>query len=125
MAVNILVASSDLDIYELVVDILEITFKKTKLDRARDYRRSVEMLSQPDARYNLILLDQGLDKDDERHVLTAMKNDCPQVADRIVLLSDASTPRPDMGILEGTSCIAKPFSLDEFGEIVKKACVSS
>ncbi|MBD3317917.1 MAG: hypothetical protein GF344_19205 [Chitinivibrionales bacterium] len=124
MAVNILVASSDLDIYELVVDILEITFKKTKLDRARDYRKSAEMLSKPDAKYNLILLDQGLDNEDERHVLTAMKTDFPEVADRIVLLADSQGPHPDFKLLEGTSCIAKPFSLDEFGEIVKKACVS-
>lgn len=124
MAVNILVASSDLDIYELVVDILEITFKKTKLDRARDYRKSAEMLSSPDAEYNLILLDQGLDTDDERDVLSAMKKDFPQVADRIVLLADPNGPQPDLKLLEGTSCIAKPFSLDEFGDIVKKACVS-
>jgi CheY-like chemotaxis protein len=122
MGPNILIASSDLDIYELVVDILEITFKGAKLDRARDYGRASELLGNGEKQYHLVLLDYGLDTTDDRDALDALKADFPAIADRIVLLTDSALPQPDQASLNGTALIRKPFSLDDFGAVVKKVC---
>ena len=120
MPVSVLLADHDLDVHKLVADLLPILFKDVALDRVLKMEDVLEKLSAPEASYNLIILDLEVEGLAGRNVLNAIREQFPHMLGRTVLILDSADAQPDDGF-ESVPRIVKPFSLDEFGEIVKKA----
>ena len=117
--VKILVADNDMDSHELVHDILEINFKDVRIDRALNLESLLTKIKEANPRYHLILLNLEMQKECDLDILTQIKTINPDILDRIVVMTNEDTdevyPKPKYHI-------PKPFSLDQFGEVVKKAC---
>jgi DNA-binding NtrC family response regulator len=125
MAINVLVAEEDMDVHELVADILEINFKNVKIDRALDYDSFLKKVNGPEEPYHLIIMNESIGgevstKDVVEKIRAAQSN----FTERLVLLSGAEDEcRSSLDeSLRQIPFIKKPFSLDGFGEIVKKVC---
>jgi DNA-binding response OmpR family regulator len=121
MAVNVLLADYDLDVHKLVADLLPIVFKNVNIDRAMNSENVLEKLSDPEMAYNLIILDLALGDVDGKNILNVIRERFPQVLQRMVLILDNPEAFPDGNGNDNIPSITKPFSLDEFGELVKKA----
>ncbi|HEX2956815.1 MAG TPA: response regulator [Chitinispirillaceae bacterium] len=117
--VNVLVADDDFDSYRLVNDILEINFRDVQIERALNRQSFFSKLQQTDKQYDLILLNPVLENGDGNEIIEKIRKINQELIDRIVLIgSDLSME----SFPEDMYYISKPFSLDCFGEIVKKAC---
>jgi PleD family two-component response regulator len=117
--VNVLVADDDFDSYRLVNDILEINFRDVQIERALNRQSLFSKLQQFDKQYDLILLNPDLEESDRFEIIEKIRQINEDLIDRIVLIgSDFSAE----SLPEEMYFITKPFSLDCFGEVVKKAC---
>lgn len=124
MSVRVLVADDDLDVHEFLRDVLEISFDDVEIDKALDqeaFRRSIKDADPP---YNLILLDYGLDGPDGTRVIELLNGEFSRLRDRTVFLDGLREEMDTDERVKGIPIIRKPFSLDTFGDIVKKACVT-
>ncbi len=121
---QVLIASNDLDVYQLIKDILEITFKGVTIDRALDSAKLSERLSDSSTAYNLILVDTRFNDHDESTIPEYLRRHFPQFIDRTVVVLDADD-RELADETEGLPVVYKPFSLDEFDQVVRAACVSN
>ena len=121
MIKKILVADDNLDAHELVHDILHINFKNVKIDRAMSSSSFMKKIEESDNSYDLILFNIRLKHDNGQDVLSSIQLEYPDLMERIVLLAD-SPEEQDFPLGKEIPCISKPFSLDYFGEVVKKVC---
>jgi hypothetical protein len=116
--VRVLVGDEDLDVHELVDDILHINFKDVAIDRAMDpngIRTKIRAMELP---YDLILLgDDGMKglveivNEERPDLVKKTVMICPEESNHIEKWSDV--PR-----------ILKPFSLDDFGEVLERICAA-
>jgi len=121
MAVRILIIGNDIHIHKLVIDILEITFTDVVIDRATNEDGLFEKLESEGPEFNLLIIDCHNDKINDENLLLALRKAYPHLIKRIILLIDRESEKPDDDILQGMSSVFKPFSLDEFGELVKRS----
>jgi DNA-binding NtrC family response regulator len=119
---TVLIASDNLSIYQLMVDILEITFKAVKVERVLDSEKLLGRLADINEGPHLIILDAHLGKENERTALDIVRDEYPGLMDRMVLLCDSLNEPVDPVLPDAVACLNKPFSLDEFGEIAKRVC---
>ncbi|MBD3390822.1 MAG: hypothetical protein GF418_02200 [Chitinivibrionales bacterium] len=124
MPVNVLLADHDLDVHKLVADLLPILFKDVAIDRVLKSEGLIEKLSERADDYNLIILDMDIGDIGEQSILVTIRDRFPHMLKRVVLILDADSDMPDGNGFEDIPRITKPFSLDEFGEIVKSANVA-
>ncbi len=122
MPVNVLVASADLDVHELVADILEIIFKDITLDRVLDIEHAQEKLQSDAGGYDLILLDYHLGDMDGTQGIITLLNMYDSIKKHVVIIMDGTNTDPLDQFLEQIPTVSKPFSLDEFDHIVRNAC---
>ena len=115
---KVLVADNNLDSHELVDDMLEINFKNVKIDRALSNESLLNKIQAADPQYNLILFNLEMGKDSNEDVISQIRSMNPELLDRLVLVADSA-----LDLQTSFPVISKPFSLDYFGEIVKKTCV--
>jgi DNA-binding NtrC family response regulator len=120
--IKVLVADDDLDAHELVHDILEINFKNVTIDRALSYEKFHTKIDEADPQYDLILFNLRLEEEWGKEVLASIRKNNPELANRIVLITDSPAYPVEDPLLKSLPSIPKPFSLDHFGEIVKKTC---
>lgn len=120
MAVRVLIVGGDIHIHKLVVDILEITFKETVIDRAINEEGLFGKLDSAESEYNLVIIDCPDNKKAVEDLFMTLTNSYPHVMSRLIILIDSQGVKPADDILQNISCVVKPFSLDEFGELVKK-----
>jgi DNA-binding NtrC family response regulator len=123
MAVNVLLADHDLDVHKLVADLLPIVFKNVSVDRVLKSEAVLEKLADPHVVFNLVIIDLQLGDVGGQNILAAIRDRFPHILDRMVLIMDSPDAFPQGEDFENIPHVVKPFSLDEFGEIVKKACV--
>jgi DNA-binding NtrC family response regulator len=121
MIKKILVADDDLDAHELVRDILQISFKQVKIDRAMSSKSFMKKIRESKNDYDLILFNIRLKHDNGSDVLSSIQVEHPDLMERIVLLAD-SPDEQENPLGKEIPYISKPFSLDYFGEVVKKVC---
>jgi DNA-binding NtrC family response regulator len=121
MEKKILVADEDLDVHELLHDILHINFRRLCIDRALNSESFVRKIGE--ATYDLILLNTGMKNSDGQDMVAVIRGTNPELMDRIILVADApqETQSPCGNKLPS---ISKPFSLDDFGQIIKEVCCS-
>ena len=121
--IKALIADSDLDSHELVDDILQINFRYVKIDRALNATSFLNKIKDAQPPYNLILFNPEIDINGELKLLDQIRALNPQMLNHIILLNaDIDQFREsESGIM---FAIKKPFSLDYFSEVIKKACAS-
>ena len=122
MQINVLIVGCDLSAYKLVTDILEMTFNDIKIEKATNVQKMLDKIKTQHYKYDLLVLDLQISKKDEEALILNLRNKYPLLVSRMILLLDSLEEKPDDTILQNIPYIAKPFSLDEFGEIVKKIC---
>jgi DNA-binding NtrC family response regulator len=121
MVKKVLVVDDDLDIHELLHDILEINFKQVKIDRALSYTTFIRKIDEAKPPYDLVLLNTRLKHESGRDVLATLRTKYPAVFEKVILIADSPVEQNDQAAKEIPS-ISRPFSLDHFGEVVKKVC---
>ena len=122
MAIKALVVGNDLHVHKLVVDLLEITFSDVTIEKTTNIQAMLKKIETQQYSYDLLVLDlQNSKKEDEVLVLN-LRNKYPYLVSRTILLLDSIEEKPDDTILQNIPFIVKPFSLDEFGELVKEVC---
>ncbi|MBD3419439.1 MAG: response regulator [Chitinivibrionales bacterium] len=123
MAVRVLIADDDLDTHQFLHDIIEINFKDVKIERALSHKIFIEKISTAEDPYNLILLDYYLEGDNGEDIISLIqKNKYQDVLERTVLMNP--TENGDERI-KNIAQIKKPFSLDDFSNIIKQVCVEN
>ena len=122
MAVRVLVADYDSDMHELVNDILHINFRDVVIERVQDSAGLRSKISSGSNQYNLILLDGYQTDTDGREIIDVLQDEFPDVLGKVIMICGTAS---DCRIRQdrcAVPCLVKPFSLDDFGEIVKKIC---
>lgn len=123
MPINVLIVGSDLSAHKLVTDILEITFNNTKIEKATNAQTMLDKFKTQHYKYDLLILDLQISKKDEEVLILNLRSKYPHLFSRMILLLDSVEEKPEDTILQNISYIIKPFSLDEFGDLVKKICI--
>jgi|WetSurMetagenome_2_1015567.scaffolds.fasta_scaffold375800_1 DNA-binding NtrC family response regulator len=121
MLKKVLVVDEDLDVHELLHDILEINFKQVKIERALSYASFLKKIEDAKTPYDLILLNTRLKNENGKDVVASLRTKYPAILDRIILIADSPVEQTPPLATEIPS-ISRPFSLDHFGEIIKKVC---
>jgi len=122
MPIKVLLADNDLDIHKLISDLLPILFNKVVVDRALNSESVLAKLSDPNAAYNLVILDLAIGDAGGSGMLEEIAARFPQVLARTVLILDSPNLLPPDEKFAKIAHVVKPFSLDEFSDMAKKAC---
>lgn len=121
MVKKVLVADDDLDVHQLVHDILQINFQQVTIDRALNGKSFLQKVQAAKPPYDLILFNIRMDSENGSDLLDTIRLQHPAVMDRMILLAD-SPAEDEQEMRQEVPCVSKPFSLDRFGEVIKKVC---
>jgi DNA-binding NtrC family response regulator len=121
MVKKVLVVDDDLDAHEIIHDMLSITLEGVKVDQAMSGERFIKKLENIEAPYDMILFNIRMRYENGIDILASAKDRYPGMTDRIVLMADLPGTG-EAASMQDPVCIPKPFSLDYFGEVVKKVC---
>ncbi|MFP4164035.1 MAG: hypothetical protein ACLFQB_10785 [Chitinispirillaceae bacterium] len=120
--IKVLIADEDLDFHELMDDVLEINFRDVKIDRALSYENFWNRIKEVGNQYDLILFNEKLQQNSNECVLGTIRRFDPVLLGKLVLVGDKQDVAPCESEKADLPFLRKPFSLDHFGELVKKAC---
>ena len=116
MPIRVLVADDDLDVHELIDDVLHINFRDVAIDRVMDpnsVRAKIRSMKVP---YDIILLgDDGM-----KGFIEIVNEECPALMKKTVMICPEGSDHIDKW--SDIPRIDKPFSLDDFGEVLGKIC---
>lgn len=118
---KVLVVDDDLDAHEIVQDMLHICIDGVKIDQAMSGESFLKKIGEAPAPYDLILFNVRMRVENGADILSSAMNLHPGLVDRIVLMADTQGAAEQASV-QDQICIPKPFSLDYFGEVVKKVC---
>jgi DNA-binding NtrC family response regulator len=119
--IRVLVADSNLDSHELIHDILQINFRDAQIDRAHNCESFLSKVSNAESEYNLILYSIQMEFESGKNLLPELFQNNPQLLKRMVLMTENFESSLDPS-LQWLPKITKPYSLDYFGEVIKKTC---
>ncbi|MBD3345019.1 MAG: response regulator [Chitinivibrionales bacterium] len=122
MPVYALIADDDLDTHQFLRDVLEIHYKNIKIEKALTYNSFMDKARRSDPPFDLIILDYHLDRDHGNDIIASIHKEFPEILEKVVLLNGTPEELASDERVNGVQSIQKPFSLDTFGEIVKKIC---
>lgn len=122
MPVRVLVADDNLDVQELVNDILIINFKDVSVERVLDANGLREKLGAAKRPYDLIIVASGLADPQGKSAPAIIREEFRAVSGKTVILEDAPGQVKRGPGTAGIPVLTKPFSLDEFGDCVRKIC---
>jgi len=118
--IRVLIADYDLDSHELVDDLVEMIFRDVKIDRALSRESLFARLGTADADYHLIIFNYSMHESEITKVLDYVRSCNPDLMERIVFIITSENLRER--IPAQYPVLVKPYSLDEFSEVVKKTC---
>jgi len=122
MATKVLVLDDDLDVHELVNDILCITYKDVSVDRALDADSFRDKVMSAKTAYDLVLIASGEADEAGKDAVSIVLDEFPGLLKITAIIEEtAATVRFDRSGA-AIPLIKKPFSLDEFSEVIKKIC---
>lgn len=121
--IRVLVADSNLDSHKLIHDIVQINFRNVIIDQAHNCSSFIDKVTSAEPQYNLILYSARMDAEEGGNTLSDLIKKIPELGRRTVLIAESKDAElPDSLSLIPT--VSKPYSLDYFGEVIKKACVN-
>jgi len=121
--IRVLVADSNLDSHKLINDIVQINFRNVVIDQAHNCESFAEKVEGAKPQYNLIFYSIRMENEDGRNKLSEMIQKNPDLRKRMILMAESKdTPLPNA--LNLIPIVTKPYSLDYFGEVIKKTCVN-
>lgn len=118
--INVLIADDDMESHEFIDDLIEINFKDVTIEHAltgESFWAKIVLAPRP---FNLILFNVDLFKAGKENIVERIRTERPELLARIVFLTSKAGAQPAVA---GSPVLVRPFSLDEFGEVVKKVCV--
>jgi DNA-binding NtrC family response regulator len=121
MSIDVLVLGNDLNAHRLIFDILEMTFKNITIERATTIQIMFHKLDER-RDYDLIILDCQNSKKDDEKIISRLRDEYPDLIDRIIVVFDSWEEKPDDAVMKDIPYIIKPFCLDTFEDIVKRTC---
>ncbi len=122
MPVRVLVADDNLDVHELVNDILLINFKDVTVDRALDVDGLRVRLGSAQPPYDLVITASNLAGGSRDALVSILRSEFPGYLGKVVILEDVlgrTSADPDTAKIP---ILRKPFSLDDFGDCIRKIC---
>lgn len=120
--IRVLIADNDLDSHKLIVDLVEMIFRDVTIDRALSKESLLVRVGAPEADYHLILFNLSLDNNESSEILNYIRTYNSRLIERIVFI--ASKNNKDE-IPDELPVLIRPFSLDDFSEVVKKVCAAT
>src|SRR5512133_3650825 len=121
--IRVLVADSNLDSHELIHDIVQINFRNVKIESVHNRESFVSKIASAKPQYNLILYSVHMDENCEKPTLTEAIQKNPEICERTILMAESDSVKvPEVFIHFPT--VRKPYSLDYFGEVIKKTCAN-
>lgn len=123
MPINVLIVGNDLSVHKLVTDILEITFSNINIEKATNAQTMLDKFKTQQYKYDLLIVYLQISKKDDEVFILNLRSKYPHLISRMILLFDSLEEKPEDTILQNIPYIVKPFSLDEFGDLVKKICI--
>jgi DNA-binding NtrC family response regulator len=125
MKTYVLVADDDMGVHKLMCDVLEISLKGVKIERAMSPQCFWTKLPAPPERpWQLVFISADYIREEPEGFINRIKEVNPDAAGRVVVVGD-------LGDTDSWACredakrlpsIVKPFSLDRFDELVKGVC---
>jgi DNA-binding response OmpR family regulator len=122
MPVRVIVADENLDVQELVNDILLINFKDVSVERVLEAQGLRDKLDKSKRPYDLIIAASGLADPQGKSALAIIREEFQAYTGKTVILEDTSGQVTRGPLAAGIPILTKPFSLDEFGDCVRKIC---
>lgn len=120
MPVRALIAEEDLNLHQVVHDILEMSFKDLRIERAMNYDSLLNVLRQDGAELDLILYDLRFDSSSGQSALSIIRNEMPELLPRLVILAANGDELRAQEEARGLAYVLHPFSLDDFTDTVKR-----
>lgn len=120
MAVSVLVVGNDLNTHKLLIDIIEITFNDVLMEKSINFKDMYAKLDVKKDGYNLLVMDCRNGKYDTEDLIKNIKSSFPKQLEKTIILLDSYEDKPDAEIIGNIPIVIKPFSLDEFGELLNK-----
>jgi hypothetical protein len=122
MPIKALVADESLDVHELVNDILLINYKDVAVDRVLNAEGFRAKLAAPHPDYKLIIIASSLADASGKSAISILCEEFPQHRSAAAILLDTAGQVPDTPMVKKIPVLKKPFSLDEFSDVIKKIC---
>jgi len=125
--VRVLIADDDLDSHELLDDLIEINFRDVEIDRALTTESFLQKTGAADASYDLVLFNMHPGKSgsdsEAMELVSHLEKNRPQLLERTVFILPKDADPRALGIADRFPVLLRPFSLDEFSDVVQKANV--
>ncbi len=119
--IRVLVADSNLYSHELIHDIVQINFRNVKIESVHNSESFVSKITSAKPQYNLILYSVHMDDSTDKTTLSEAIKKNPEISDRTIIMTESDSVKvPD--IFNHFPTVTKPYSLDYFGEVIKKTC---
>jgi len=120
MPVKVLIADVDIDVQEFLNDVLEINFKDVEIVRVLQVENLVKNLRENGHEYNLVLLNLYIAENKDIDIVDIINQTHPELMERIILLDGIPDWYQGTNAVQKLPVMQKPFSLDYFGDVVKK-----
>jgi DNA-binding response OmpR family regulator len=121
-AARVLIAEEDLNFHRIINDILEMSLREVQIERAMSVAGLLDKVRSSDGAYSLILYNIHFDEGESGQGLAELRHNFPALQSRIVVLVDTDDDVEHHPEAAGLAIATKPFSLDEFSELVKSIC---
>jgi DNA-binding NtrC family response regulator len=129
MKTNVLVADDDMDVQELMCDVLEISLRNVKVERAMSLQGFwAKLPAPPEQPWNLVFISVEYIKEEPAGFMERLAAANPDAACKVVVVgtaADMESYADTVGeSVKAAPFLVKPFSLDGFEELVKHLCGS-
>jgi DNA-binding NtrC family response regulator len=115
-----MVVENDMNVNKVICDILEISFKDVKIDRAMTYDAFVKKVRKADPRYDIILYDIDPDDPSGNEALATVLQESPELGRNTIVIYDTVEQSARSNVSRDLTFIVKPFSIDSLAEMIKK-----
>jgi len=119
--IRVLIADNNPDSHELIDDLIEINFRDVQIDHALTGQAFLDKINSETLTYNLVLFNLELDVMEGESILATIKDEHAFLFERMVVL--AVEEMDVSSVPEAAAVVKSPFSLDDFGDVVRKHCV--
>jgi DNA-binding NtrC family response regulator len=120
MQTKVLIASEDMEVHQLMCDVLEMNFRRVKIERALSFQSFwAKLPAGEDDPWHLIFLCLDYVAEEPETFLKRVREANPEALEKIILTGYASEFDGYADEIRQLPFLPKPFSLDMFEEMAK------